>query len=511
MSERRACGPGVRSNLFSLGACGLVAISAALLAAGARPAQDEPKVSDQPRATADAKPVGEANPPTARVSKGPLRLELELKGVFQSDKTHELSFDPKSWTQPLKIVKVVPHGARVKKGDVLLEIDTEKLDRAIDDQKTDLHLAELTLELARRELPILEQLLPLELGDAERSKRIADEDLQRYLEIDRPLSEESARFGLRSSEEYEKYAREELRQLEKMYKDKDLTEETEEMILQRQRFQVESAAFRTRTSRLQTEQTLAVELPRRDEQTKEAATKATIAFERARKTLPLQLDQKRVALEKSARAREEAARKLDELTADREALTFKAPADGLVYYGRETDGQWSTSNVAGKMFPGGTLSAPEAVLTVVEPDTLSVRAKIEEKDLYKAREGLKGYVIPAGYPDVRLPTTLASFVLAPKGSSFDATVEIKRGGDAPTLTPGMTCSVKLLVENKDDALLVPSSAVFRDDDDGTAYVYRSTGASKPEKRPVKVGCSADGKTEITGGLSEGDEVLTSRP
>ena len=79
----------------------------------------------------------------------------------------------------------------------------------------------------------------------------------------------------------------------------------------------------------------------------------------------------------------------------------------------------------------------------------------------------------------------------------------------------MACSVKLFLYRKEDALTVPATAVFEDDwaDALTHYVY----LAKPDKdgkyprRPVKIGKSAGGKTEILDGLAEGDEILTSKP
>ena len=79
----------------------------------------------------------------------------------------------------------------------------------------------------------------------------------------------------------------------------------------------------------------------------------------------------------------------------------------------------------------------------------------------------------------------------------------------------MACTVKFVPYRKEDALTVPSTAVFEDDsaDVLTNYVY----LAKPDKdgkfpkRPVKTGKTAGGKTEILDGLAAGDEILTSKP
>ena len=82
--------------------------------------------------------------------------------------------------------------------------------------------------------------MPVDLAAATRAKTQADEDLKRFFDIEKPDAERTAHFMVKQSGEYLDYAKEELRQLEKMYRSKDLTEETEEIILRRQRFQVDS-------------------------------------------------------------------------------------------------------------------------------------------------------------------------------------------------------------------------------------------------------------------------------
>jgi len=79
----------------------------------------------------------------------------------------------------------------------------------------------------------------------------------------------------------------------------------------------------------------------------------------------------------------------------------------------------------------------------------------------------------------------------------------------------MACSVKLVLYRKEDALTVPATAIFEDDraDALTYYVFlaKPDKDGKYPKRPVKIGKSKDGNTEIVDGLAEGDEILTNKP
>jgi multidrug efflux pump subunit AcrA (membrane-fusion protein) len=414
----------------------------------------------------------------------------------------------------LTVLKAVEQGTAVKKGDTLVELDLEKIDQAIRDLQVDRHLSDLALQQAEEELPVLEKSTPLDLAAAERFRKQADEDLKKFVEVSRPLAEETANNGVKNAAYFVEYAREELKQLQKMYRNKDLTEETEEIILKRQRHMVEMAEFNLRSAKVRQEETLKVSLPRQEQSLRNAAAKQAIAWDKARNTLPLAVSQKRLSLQKLKYEHERTLEKLDNLLKDRELFTVRAPADGVVYYGKCTRGEWTAaSTVRAKLQPGGTLPAEEVFMTVVTPRPLLVHAAVEEKDLRLLRAPMKGRAVPAAYPDLRLPAQLLWVSNVPESAgSFQARIGIEAGNGADRLMPGMACTIKLTAFNKKDVLTVPAGAVFTDEDnDEDHYVYLASQKGKPEKRPVRVGQSANGKTEVLGGLSEGDEVLTSKP
>ena len=128
-----------------------------------------------------------------------------------------------------------------------------------------------------------------------------------------------------------------------MYRSKDLTEETEEIILRRQRFQVEIGEFYLKEAELHRDQTLKIDLPRQEQRVRENAVKQAIDLEKARALLPLNLNQKRLALAKLKHDQAKAAEKLADLRRTEMTMTVHAPADGLVYYGRAERGHWSAA------------------------------------------------------------------------------------------------------------------------------------------------------------------------
>jgi multidrug efflux pump subunit AcrA (membrane-fusion protein) len=431
----------------------------------------------------------------------------------------EVSIRPKAWAMPLLVERAVELGTPVKKGDILVELDREKIDKAIEDAEVENRLTELALKQAVEELPILEKALPVDLAAAERIKTQADEDLKRFLEIDKPHSIKSAEFAVKRSNEYLEYSKEELRQLEKMYRSKDLTEETEEIILRRQRFQVESSEFALKDAELTRDRTLKIDLPRQEERTREAAVKLSIDLEKVRATLPLNVNQKRLTLAKLSHDLAKGTERLADLRRDRDAMTVHAPADGLVYFGRCDRGHWtSAAAVSAKLHKGGNIMPDEVFITIVAPRPLDVRANVDEKDLAAAtqRAELKGMVTSTFDPARRLPARLSSVVPVPhEAGKFEAVIAVEVGENMAALKPGMACSVKFVPYRNNQALTVPSTAVFEDESEDSLshYVYLAKAEQNVRypKRKVTAGKTAQGRTEIVAGLTEGDEILASKP
>ena len=448
---------------------------------------------------------------TVTAEKGRFEVVFEFRGDFDPVDATVVQLKAHQWSQPLEIVRIVPHGTRVNAGDTLVEFDTDKLDRALADLELDLAVGEKTLEIARRELPVTEALQPLDMAETERDTLAATEDLARFLAIGRTLAEDSARFRLKASEEQLKYSREELRQLEKMYKDKDLTEETEEMILQRTRFDVESGEFNLRRAGIDTETALALEVPRKEAALKDAAEKAKLSLEKLRATSGLALEQKRLALKKAERDRVEALRKMRDLQQDRAGIPLKAPRSGIVYYGRQHDGAWTTAAVAAKAMVGQGVPVGDLVFTVVDPERVAFRAKVDEKDLHLLAPGLKGRVEPAGFPDTESAITLESATAVPRDGKVDARfiVSVPAGGVKPL--PGMTGSARCQVYSRPDAVTLPSTAIFRDDDGRRIVWLPGKDGAPAEKRVVRTGRTSGGKTEILEGIAAGEAVRSSRP
>jgi len=467
----------------------------------------EPQQKGGPEATAEQKPAMHTVKPEL------LKIEVSLKGSFEAQSMTEIVLRPEVWSS-FEVLKAVEHGALVERGDRLVEFEMKDIDDAIADQRAKVELGELAVKQAEESLAILEESTPLDLADAERSKHRADEDFARFLKVERPMNEKSANFNVETSEDYLEYEKEELRQLEKMYKADDLTEETEEIILKRQRDTVKRAEFYLELDKLRRDETLGVTLPRLEESMKVSLEREKLELDEAKATLPLALRRTRLELEKLKVQLTKEEERLKELETDRAMMTVEAPSGGILYYGRFNRGEWSGASAgAEKLRRGGSVSGNDVFMTIVKPRPMVIRLKVPEKHLHQIRPGLKGTVVPTGFPDLRLAATVAKVGGIPfTAGNFEAQLKVNVDEQAEALMPGMSCDVKFIPYLNRRALTVPPSAVSTDElDDQKHYVYLVAENGEQKKRRVAVGQKTEDQVEIVMGLEEGDQVLKEVP
>lgn len=469
----------------------------------------EKKATEAAKATDDKKEA--AKPATQKVKKGPFRIEVALDGVFEAQNQSELALHPQEWPQ-LSVLKAVDHGTAVKQGDLVLVFDTEKIDRAITDLRSEMQLNELAVHAAEAQLAALEKIAPLDADANERARRMTLEDWKLYQEVEKPLSIKVNEYRFKAAQEGLEYAEEEYRQLEKMYKADDLREETEKIVLRRAKNGVDRAKLNLELAQASYEEAKKLSLPRQDEKTKEQTQRALIDVEFSAASLPLAMNKHRLELEKLRVARSQGEDKLKKLIADREAMIVKAPMDGIVYYGRFVHGKWVAGSVE-TLHRGATVMPHEIILTVVQPRPLTIRASVPESQAQRIHAGQQAFVQPVGFVGQNLTAVVQRVGTVPmSGNNFDCQLVVAADALNGAIMPGMNCEMKLIPYKKTDALTVPPKAVFSDDfDPSKQYVYLQTKGGKPQKRDVKLGERNDKQVEVLAGLAEGDEILLDKP
>ncbi len=462
------------------------------------------------KAETDKKDADKPERKTHTVKATPLKITTDVEGVFVARETAEIALRPEEWSD-FEIVEIVPHGQTVSKGEVLVKFDAEKLNEQIEELELELRLGELAMMKAEQELPRATVEIEREHEQAKRSLAEAEADYKRYREIDRDMSLKSADMNMKSVESYVEGAREELRQLEKMYEADDLTEETEEIILKRQRAEVEQAEFMLESYKQDYEQTINVYIPRRDIAEKESLERVKLAFERAKTALETDRSKGKYELEKERESRREAIEKHAKLLSDRALMEIRSPADGVVYYGGATDGEWAeTASLVGSMRKYGSAPTKSVMMTIVKSRPLYVIGTIAEAARADVKIGQSATIESAADDGPKLSGKLKQLSPIPMGDKkyrVELTVD---GKDIPDwIVPGLTAKAKLVTYENKKALMVPKSAVKSEaaNDDAKYVMVETSADAKPKKQKVTVGKTKDDNIEIVEGLEAGAKIV----
>ena len=442
-----------------------------------------------------------------KVEKKPFKSTVSLDGVFLPDRVHLLSIDPKVWAD-FTIKEVAGQGAVLKKGQPIVVLDTKSIDRQLSDNLDTTSLRKMTLGMAELDLANLEKTTPWRLEAAEMAYTRAKDDHGYFVETGRPLQEQSAQRSLQSAERYLESATEELNQLLKMYKEDDLTEETEEIILKRQRYAVESAEFRLKTAKLSTTRSLEVTIPRSAKDQERALNEAEVLWKTARENIPTALQQKRLEVKKLRVEDKRADEKEAELKADRAQMEVVAPEDGLLYHGEIKNGLWNPVAAAKFMKVGGKVPARVVLGTLIPSGArLQLDGFVDEVAIGRLKKGQKGYAAPVSSPRSRLAVEVVKTASHPGLDGKYHVVLKVSPAEGLQLVPGMKGKIKITTGDEGDSISIPTNSLHEEADGSYSVKLKGEGG-KIISQPVTVGAESNGQITVLSGLAEGQIVVT---
>lgn len=439
------------------------------------------------------------------VQSEPFETSISVDARFLPTDVNVIEIEPEQWSS-FVIKDLVKHGSAVKKGDPLLVFENEDFDKALAEAKESAKGRAIALAMAKRELSDLEKSTALALASEERKFERNKEEFDYFIETGRAIEEELEAERLDSAKRSLSYTEEELKQLLKMYEEDGLTEETEEIILKRQRSAVKSAQFNLKRTELSTEWTLDKTIPQKAVDFKANLESATLAYETAIINLPLALEQKQLSVSKAIRDDAEADKKLKELEADKALLALTAPADGLIYYGEIENGSWSLGNTDKFLFEKGSVPGDTPLMTLVPTGSpLALHTTLNQEQRLQLPADAKGTAELTGIEDSAYPVEVTSLELAPDaGGNYKITLKVDLPEGSPIIG-GMNAKVKLFTYRSEEAIVISKAALTTND--GISTVKMKMADGKDEVRKVKVGRRSGDKVEILGGLTVDQVIL----
>lgn len=208
-----------------------------------------------------------------------------------------------------------------------------------------------------------------------------------------------------------------------------------------------------------------------------------------------------VAKAKAQAAQFEAA--LSSAEQDLRNSTIVSPMDGLVL-SRDVEVGSAVSSI---LVLG---SQATLIMTLGDVSSVYVLGKVDQADIGKVYLGQPARIVVESFKDKKFQGKVTK--ISPMGvekenvTTFEVRVSIQNPGGE--LKANMSANAEIILEEKHNVLLIPEAAVLYDKD-------RTTSLEVPDpkektgwrKLSVKLGISNGVKTELLGGLKEGDKVI----
>ena len=191
-----------------------------------------------------------------------------------------------------------------------------------------------------------------------------------------------------------------------------------------------------------------------------------------------------------------------------EATILRAPIDGLVVYG-ETFG--TSSEGMRKIRIGDSAHRGQAIVTIPDLSRILVDFSVGEGDYRKLRidefvevriDAIQGPVFPSHMETIAV---IANYDVTQKASYFKAVARLD--SLSAGMRPGMTATLRIIVDKIDQALYIPYRAVFEEAGKTVVFPRRSL----PEPIEVRLGERNFEYVVVLEGLRPGDEIALSDP
>lgn len=231
--------------------------------------------------------------------------------------------------------------------------------------------------------------------------------------------------------------------------------------------------------------------------------KQKIDADRRNAELNVQLDQQKLVSTELAIQKTQSDLYAAGLSYQMAADKVTAPVGGiisdLVLAPGMTVGSSSSSNAAG--------TTAQKLATVRSEGAPVVSLNVTEADVAKIKPGQKTTVVFDSLTDRTFTGVVTGIdrtgVVSSGVTNYPLNVKLETSPE--NVFPNMAATADIIVETKDDVLLVPSAALQTRAGQSVVRVLRG---GREETIVVETGLSSETQTEIVSGLNEGDEVIT---
>ncbi len=440
------------------------------------------------------------------VQQGPLTISASVSGTIQAREKVIISSKLEGNNT---IIYLIPEGTRVKKGDLLVELDISSMEDKRIDQQISVQNAEASYVSARENLAVVENQSQSDIDLAELDYQFAQLDLKKYMEGEFPKVQKETESKITLNEEKLVQAQEDLKWSEILFKEKYLAYTD----LQRDQLLFHQAQLNLDTSKA--DLSLLNEFTsKRDLAQFESDVKQTkMALERTIRKSRASIVQASAELLAKKSEYDRQVSKLEKVIMQIGYGKIYAPMDGLAVYATSVQMNFRGNNEP--LEEGSTVRERQDLIHLPTTSSYMAEVKVQESSLDKIRPGLPVRITVDAIPGKFFTGLVDKIAPLPDAQSrwmnpdFKVyNTEILIDGDGEELRSGMSCRAEIIIDQYEDALYVPVQAVLRIGGKPTVYIAQG---DKWEPREVELGLDNNRVARIISGLKKGEKVLLTPP
>jgi len=440
--------------------------------------------------------------------RGPLTISVLESGTISPQEKITLRNEVEGRTT---IVSLVPDGSIVKKGDMLVELDSSTLKDAIIDQDIQVQRAHAAYIGAQESLAVTENQGKSDIDIAKLTLKFARQDLQQYVDAIYPKDVNEQRAMIRLAEEDLKRAEDVNDWSKKLYEEKYLSETeylADNLTVQRKKIDRDVA-----NSNLDLLTNFTYH--RQIEQYTSDVNQAEMALERTERKASADVVQAKADL----RAKElEYNRQKEKLKKTEDQLaktTIYAPQDGMVVYATSGGGRrpWDRRE---PMEVGGEVYERQDLINLPTASLMKAQVDIHETSLEKVRLGLPVVITVDAMAGKKFLGRVERIAPLPDATMMWVNPDLKvyptdifLDDSGSTLRTGMSCKAEIIIAQYKDAVYIPVQAVLRIAGQPTVYVVDGDGSYT--ERKVEIGLDDNKMVRVVSGLEEGEVILMTPP
>lgn len=154
---------------------------------------------------------------------------------------------------------------------------------------------------------------------------------------------------------------------------------------------------------------------------------------------------------------------------------------------------------------GNMINADQQVYKITDFDPLLAVLHVPEHEMNKLKQRQQAVIQADAVPGESFTGQVLriSPVVNPETGTFKVTVAVRDPSNR--LRPGMFGRVRIVYDTRDNALMIPKGAVMSEDGTNSVYVLTDRLVFR---RTIQTGYENGANIEVTGGLSDGDSVIT---